>query len=82
MPEAMVEGEVITQEEASSPGWINAHKKRPASLLQATGKQHCAPAGAKYAGALKKVAAASRLPSLPADQCRVIVRPGGGTRRT
>lgn len=78
MPEAMVVGEKITPEEANSPGWITAHKKRPASPLQATGKQHCAPAGAKYAGALKKVAAASRLPSLPADQCRVVIRPGGG----
>ncbi|KAH7972490.1 hypothetical protein HPB52_012591 [Rhipicephalus sanguineus] len=78
MPEAMVEGEVLNQEEAHSPGWNNARKKRPVSPLQATGKQQCAPASAKYAGALKKVAAASRLPTLPADHCRVVVRPGGG----
>ncbi|KAH6941416.1 hypothetical protein HPB50_017922 [Hyalomma asiaticum] len=76
MPEAMVEGEKITQEEAL--GWITAYKKRPSSLRRATGKQHCTPAGAKYAEALKKVAAASRLPSPPTDQCRVVAGPGGG----
>ncbi|KAL3243678.1 hypothetical protein MRX96_020117 [Rhipicephalus microplus] len=28
MPEAMVDGETITEEEASAPGWINAIRRR------------------------------------------------------
>ncbi|KAL3203751.1 hypothetical protein MRX96_041732 [Rhipicephalus microplus] len=78
MPEVVVDEEVIIEEEATALGWIAAHKKRPASPLQATGTQHCVPTSALYAGALKKVAAASRLPSLPAKQCGVVVCPGGG----
>ncbi|KAH8028002.1 hypothetical protein HPB51_012291 [Rhipicephalus microplus] len=78
MPEAMVDGEVITKEEANVPDWIAAHKKCPESPLEATGKQHRVPAGALYTGATKKVAAASLLRPLPSEQCRVVVRPGGG----
>ncbi|KAH8039362.1 hypothetical protein HPB51_005692 [Rhipicephalus microplus] len=77
MPEAMLDGE-LTTEEANAPGWIAAHKKRPASPPQATGQQYRVPTGALYAGALKKIAATSRLPPIHADQCRVIVTPGGG----
>ncbi|KAH8035473.1 hypothetical protein HPB51_005708 [Rhipicephalus microplus] len=73
----MVDGEVIL-EEADAPGRIAAHKRCPASLLRATGKQHRGSTGALYAGALKKVSAASRLPPLPADQCRVLVFSDGG----
>ncbi|KAH7964053.1 hypothetical protein HPB51_027707 [Rhipicephalus microplus] len=78
MPEATVDGEVITEEEANAPVWIAAHKKHPENPLEATGKQHRVPAGALYTGATKKVAAASLLRPLPSGQCRVVVRPGGG----
>ncbi|KAL3201374.1 hypothetical protein MRX96_042925 [Rhipicephalus microplus] len=43
MPEAMVDGETITEEEASAPGWIDAIRPRAKSSTTTTGK----PAGAR-----------------------------------
>ncbi|KAH8029676.1 hypothetical protein HPB51_002698 [Rhipicephalus microplus] len=38
MPEAMVDGETITEEEASGPGWIDAIRRRAKSSTTTTGK--------------------------------------------
>ncbi|KAH7935545.1 hypothetical protein HPB52_002314 [Rhipicephalus sanguineus] len=78
MPEAMVEGEPITHEEASAPGWIDAIRRRATSSTTTTSKPAGASVGALRTGAASRVAAASRLPPLPTDHHRVIVRPGGG----
>ncbi|KAH7967843.1 hypothetical protein HPB52_002914 [Rhipicephalus sanguineus] len=81
MPEAMVEGEPITHEEASAPGWIDAIRRRATSSTTTTSKPAGASVGALRTGAASRVAAASRLPPLPTDHHRVIVRPGGGLDR-
>ncbi|KAL1474924.1 hypothetical protein MTO96_037661 [Rhipicephalus appendiculatus] len=78
MPEAMVDGETITDEEASASGWIDAIRRRAKSSTTTTGKPAGARIGALRTGAATRVAAASRLPPLPTDHRRVIVRPGGG----
>ncbi|KAH8039195.1 hypothetical protein HPB51_005371 [Rhipicephalus microplus] len=78
MPEAMADGETITEEEASAPGWIDAIRRRAKSSTTTNGK----PAGVRFGGrrtrAVTRVSAASRLPPLPTDHHRVIDRPGGG----
>ncbi|KAH7946603.1 hypothetical protein HPB52_001847 [Rhipicephalus sanguineus] len=81
--EAMVEGEQISKEEAESNGWITAHRKRNADKTRLenetrTAGHSGARVGARNAGQLRKVAAASRLPRLPKSHFRVVVRPGGG----
>ncbi|KAL3202216.1 hypothetical protein MRX96_042627 [Rhipicephalus microplus] len=73
MPEAMVDGEAITEEEASAPGWIDAIRRRAKSSTTTTGKPAGARIGARRTGAVTRVA-----PPLPTDHHRVIVRPGGG----
>ncbi|KAL3212559.1 hypothetical protein MRX96_007971 [Rhipicephalus microplus] len=78
MPEAMVDGETITEEEASAPGWIDAIRLRANSSTTTTGKPAGTRIGARRTGAVMRVAAASRLPPLPTDHHRVIVRPRGG----
>ncbi|KAL3182582.1 hypothetical protein MRX96_034507 [Rhipicephalus microplus] len=78
MTEAMVNGEMITEEEASAPGWIDAIRRREKSSTTTTGKPAGACIGARRTGAVTRVAAASRLAPLPTDHQRVIVRPGGG----
>ncbi|KAH7934523.1 hypothetical protein HPB51_029112 [Rhipicephalus microplus] len=74
----MVDGETITEEEASAPGWIEAIRRRAKSSTTTTGKPARARIGARRTGAVTRVAAASRLPPLPTDHHRVIVRPRGG----
>ncbi|KAH7968575.1 hypothetical protein HPB52_009832 [Rhipicephalus sanguineus] len=78
MPEAMVQGEPITHEEASAPGCIDAIRRRATSSTTTTSKPAGATVGALRTGAATRVAAASRLPPLPTDHHSVIVRPGGG----
>ncbi|KAL3197820.1 hypothetical protein MRX96_044698 [Rhipicephalus microplus] len=62
MPEAMADGETITEEEASAPGWIDAIRRRAKSSTTTNGK----PAGVRFGGrrtrAVTRVSAASRLP--------------------
>ncbi|KAH8024485.1 hypothetical protein HPB51_025112 [Rhipicephalus microplus] len=74
----MVNGERITEGEASAPGWIDAIRRRAKSLTTTTGKPAGARFGARPTGAMTRVAAASRLSPLSTDHHRVIVRPGGG----
>ncbi|KAH8031188.1 hypothetical protein HPB51_013645 [Rhipicephalus microplus] len=74
----MMEGETITEEEASVPGWIDDIRRRAKSSTTTTGKPAGARIGARRTGAVTRVAAASRLPPLPTDHQRVIVHPGGG----
>ncbi|KAL1478992.1 hypothetical protein MTO96_052239 [Rhipicephalus appendiculatus] len=62
MPEAMVDGETITDEEASAPGWIDAIRRRAKSSTTTTGKPAGARIGALRTGAATRVAAARRLP--------------------
>ncbi|KAH7971566.1 hypothetical protein HPB51_027091 [Rhipicephalus microplus] len=74
----MMDGETITEEEASAPGWIDAIRRRAQSSTTTTGKPAGTRIGARRTGAVTRVAAASRLPPLPTDHHRVIVRPRGG----
>lgn len=88
MPEVeMVEGVEITPEEARCPGWTTATGKNKKARQEAPKstpspvKQGGGRGGRRTAAprnALKKLAAASRLPNLPRDHIRVIVRPRGG----
>ncbi|KAH7958003.1 hypothetical protein HPB51_012064 [Rhipicephalus microplus] len=74
----MVDGETITEQGTSAPGWIDAIRRRAKSSTTTTGKLAGACIGALRTGAVTKVAAASRLPPLPTNHHRVIVRPGSG----
>ncbi|KAH8019325.1 hypothetical protein HPB51_018936 [Rhipicephalus microplus] len=74
----MVDGEMITEEEASAPGWIDAIRRRAKPSTTTTGKPVGARIGTRRTGAVTRVAAASRLPPLPTNHHHVIVRPGGG----
>lgn len=82
--ESMVEGEEISPEAAAGCGWLPAHRRRNASKAQVAAKapqhvgQHGAAVGAKPPGPLKRLATASKLPNLPKDHFRIVVRPGGG----
>lgn len=88
MPEVeMVEGVEITPEEARCPGWTTAtgktkkarqetSKSTPSPVQQGGGRGGRRTAAPR--NALKKLAAASRLPRLPRDHIRIIVRPRGG----
>ncbi|KAH7946696.1 hypothetical protein HPB52_003455 [Rhipicephalus sanguineus] len=82
--EAMVEGEDISPEAAAGCGWLTAYRRRNASKAHAAAKapqhvgQHGAAAGTKPPSPLKRLATASKLPNLPKDHFRVVVRPGGG----
>ncbi|KAL3228661.1 hypothetical protein MRX96_023793 [Rhipicephalus microplus] len=65
MPEAMVERETITEEEASAPGWIDAIRRRAKFSTTTTGKPAGARNGTLRTGAVTMVAATSRLPPAP-----------------
>lgn len=88
MPEVeMVEGTEITPEEARGPGWNAAisKKRKPRSELQVSDNVAHAGAGTRVSrrtsdprGAMKRLATASRLPRLPREHVRIIVRPRDG----
>ncbi|KAL3206528.1 hypothetical protein MRX96_039999 [Rhipicephalus microplus] len=63
MPEAMVDGETITEEEASAPGWIDAFRRREKSSTTTTGRTASTRIGALRTGTVTRVAAVSRLPN-------------------
>ncbi|KAH9365063.1 hypothetical protein HPB48_017836 [Haemaphysalis longicornis] len=72
MPEVeMVEGEEIFREEANSPGWTTAVSVPHEGVKG--GRRTAAPQGVA-----KRLEAASRLPRLPRDHIRIIVRPRDG----
>ncbi|KAL1469387.1 hypothetical protein MTO96_025111 [Rhipicephalus appendiculatus] len=75
MPEAMVDGETITHEEASAPGWIDAIRRRATSSTTTTGKPAGARIGALRTGAATRVVAASRLP----PRCQRIITVSSST---
>ncbi|KAL3226313.1 hypothetical protein MRX96_025213 [Rhipicephalus microplus] len=52
MSEAIVDGETITEEEASAPGWIDAIRRRAKSSTTTTGKPAGARIGARRTGAV------------------------------
>ncbi|KAL3209963.1 hypothetical protein MRX96_052304 [Rhipicephalus microplus] len=66
------------KKEASVPGWIDAIRRRAKSSTTITGKPAGAHIGALRTGAVTRVAAPSRLPSLPKDQRDIMVHPEGG----
>ncbi|KAL1473071.1 hypothetical protein MTO96_038943 [Rhipicephalus appendiculatus] len=80
MPEAMVEGEPITKDEATAP--IDAIRLLATSSTTTTGKPGGALIGALRTGTATGVADVSRLPPPPPPSSkyhlRVIVLPGGG----
>ncbi|KAH8021256.1 hypothetical protein HPB51_013931 [Rhipicephalus microplus] len=61
----MVDGETITEEEASAPGWIDAIRRQAKSSTTTIDKPAGARLGTRRTGAVTRVAAASRLPPLP-----------------
>ncbi|KAH7968568.1 hypothetical protein HPB52_009803 [Rhipicephalus sanguineus] len=88
MPEVeMVEGVEIDPEEANCPGWTTAvgrnkkaQPKTPKSTVSTEnhtggngGRRTAAPQSA-----MKQLVKASRLPKMPRDRIRIIVRPRGG----
>lgn len=85
--ETVVEGEDISQEEANRPGWTTAmgrnKKAKPGPTVPDRGNEGRAETkgGRRTAGpqsAIKRLVAASRLPRLPRDHIRIIVRPRDG----
>ncbi|KAH7975279.1 hypothetical protein HPB51_027074 [Rhipicephalus microplus] len=87
MPEVeIVEGEEISHEEANRPGWTTAlgrNKKARVETPVSTGNaSHGGSKGGRRTaapqGAMKRLAAASRLPRLPRDHIRIIVKPRDG----
>ncbi|KAL3212963.1 hypothetical protein MRX96_035786 [Rhipicephalus microplus] len=81
--EAMIEGEQISKEEAEANGWITAHIRWNADKTRFKHETHSARQAGAHVGPakasqLRKVAAASRPPRLPASYFRVVVRPGEG----
>lgn len=89
MPGAiLVEGMEIAPEELDEAGWTTAlgsKRKQPTSTPSYGGQRVTKnmPAGSRTASSpakrfMKQVTAASRLPKLPKDQIKIIVRPKGG----
>ncbi|KAH7986886.1 hypothetical protein HPB51_026589 [Rhipicephalus microplus] len=87
MPEVeMVEGEEISHEEANRPDWTTAlgrnKKARVETPVSAGNASHVGSKGGRRTaapqGAMKRLAPASRLPRLPRDHIRIIVRPRDG----
>ncbi|XP_070386810.1 uncharacterized protein [Dermacentor albipictus] len=89
MPGAiLVEGMEIAPEELDEAGWTTAlgsKRKQPTSTPSYGGQRVTKnmPAGSRTANSpakrfMKQVTAASRLPKLPKDQIKIIVRPKGG----
>ncbi|KAH7932517.1 hypothetical protein HPB51_029251 [Rhipicephalus microplus] len=77
----VVDGEVISQEDANAPGWQSALVKNKRSPRQASASQSEGTAGHRTAtahGVVRRLAAASRLPLSPRSHIRVIVRPKRG----
>ncbi|KAH7955834.1 hypothetical protein HPB52_004078 [Rhipicephalus sanguineus] len=80
-----VEGEDISPEECMQSGWTTAISKRKTQGTPAQGGQtHSSQRGGGIGGARtpagvkKRIIAASRLPPLPRENYRIIVRPRGG----
>ncbi|KAH7951219.1 hypothetical protein HPB52_006847 [Rhipicephalus sanguineus] len=84
----VVEGEEISQEEACDPGWKVAYGRRPGKSREAyssaqNGGNTC---GRRWDGgrtaaprdAIRRATVASRLPPLPTDTFRIVVRPRDG----
>ncbi|KAL1444093.1 hypothetical protein MTO96_045675 [Rhipicephalus appendiculatus] len=88
MPEVeMVDGVEIDPEEANCPGWTTAvgrnKKARPETPKSTVSTEnHIGGKGGRRTAApqsaLKKLVKASRLPKMPRDHMRIIVRPRGG----
>ncbi|KAH7964168.1 hypothetical protein HPB51_027594 [Rhipicephalus microplus] len=87
MPEVeMVEREEISHEEVNRPGWTTALDRNKKARVETPvfvgnaslvgSKGGCRTAAPL--GAMKRLAAASRLPRLPRDHIRIIVRPRDG----
>ncbi|XP_070392667.1 uncharacterized protein [Dermacentor albipictus] len=84
----LVEGMDIAPEELDEAGWTTAlgsKRKQPTSTPSYGGQRVTKnmPAGSRTANSpakrfMKQVTAASRLPKLPKDQIKIIVRPKGG----
>ncbi|KAH7936353.1 hypothetical protein HPB52_021559 [Rhipicephalus sanguineus] len=84
----IVDGEAISPEEANGPGWITAYNRKP-SKSKAKQPQDARPASTRGRrrnggrttgprGAYGRLVATSRLPQLPRDTYRIIVRPRDG----
>lgn len=82
--EEMVFGEEISRQEDEASGWIVAHSRKKQRQDFTPGDSPGPSAGHRAArpahpkGPINKLIAASRLPRLPKDHYRVVVRPKGG----
>lgn len=84
----IVNGETISPEEANDPGWIAAYNRKPskgkasqpqgASSSSTRGRRRDGDRTAGPKSAYQRLVAASRLPQLPRDTFRIIVRPRDG----
>ncbi|KAH7961202.1 hypothetical protein HPB52_005399 [Rhipicephalus sanguineus] len=79
--EEMAFGEEISRQEDEASGWIVARSRKKQRQdftpgYSSAGNSSARPAHPK--GPINKLIAASRLPRLPKDHCRVVVRPQGG----
>ncbi|KAL3217345.1 hypothetical protein MRX96_032493 [Rhipicephalus microplus] len=81
--EEMVFGEEISRQEDEASGWIVAHSRKKQRQDFTPGDSPGPSAGHRAArpahpkGPINKLIAASRLPRLPKDHYRVVVRPKG-----
>ncbi|KAL1483762.1 hypothetical protein MTO96_050195 [Rhipicephalus appendiculatus] len=88
----IVDGEEISQDEASSPGWMTAYGRKNSKGMRAattTHERNPTRGGRKDGGrtaaprsAYQRIVATSRLPQLPRDTYRIIVRPRDGLNVT
>ncbi|KAH7962359.1 hypothetical protein HPB52_015690 [Rhipicephalus sanguineus] len=88
----IVEGEEISQDEACSPGWMTAYGRKNSKGMRTastTSERDPTLGGRKDGGrtaaprnAYQRIVATSRLPQLPRDTYRIIVRPRDGLNVT
>ncbi|KAH8009660.1 hypothetical protein HPB51_018957 [Rhipicephalus microplus] len=88
----IVEGEEISQDEASSPGWMMAYGRKNSKGMRTAittrertptrGERKGASGTAAPRNAYQRIVATSRLPQLPRDTYRINVRPRDGLNVT
>ncbi|KAH7947614.1 hypothetical protein HPB52_014485 [Rhipicephalus sanguineus] len=88
----IVEGEEISQDEACSPGWMTAYGRKNSKGMRTastTSERDPTPGGRKDGGrtaaprnAYQRIVATSRLPQLPRDTYRIMVRQRDGLNVT
>ncbi|KAH8039501.1 hypothetical protein HPB51_007403 [Rhipicephalus microplus] len=88
----IVEGEAISQDEASSPGWMTVYGRKNSKGMRTTTttRERTQTRGGRKGGgctaiprnAYQRIVATSKLPQLPRDTYHIIVRPMNGLNVT